>query len=269
MKVANDPSEEAYLNFLGDQALDWSEQEKAGLSHILANLRPALNTLALPWPENSLLVKTTGKEEGHAAFTRSNAIFLPPNEIVGKPDAMIEFLVAHELFHVFSRQNLGLRPNIYGIIGYKPCGEVASPIALAPRKLTNPDAPRNDYCIRLGVDGRAMWTTPILLSSTERYDAVKGGDFFAYLLLRFLAVQGGDAINPLANATASRDNPVLADPAKVTGLFEQIGQNTGYIIHPEEVMADNFALLVLGKDHLRSPEIVAKLRDVLGKARDQ
>ena len=29
--------------------------------------------------------------------------------------------------------------------------------------------------------------------------------------------------------------------------YEQIGNNTDYIVHPEEVMADNFSYLVTGK----------------------
>ena len=28
-------------------------------------------------------------------------------------------------------------------------------------------------------------------------------------------------------------------------LYEKIGKNTGYILHPEEIIADNFALLLL------------------------
>jgi hypothetical protein len=45
--------------------------------------------------------------------------------------------------------------------------------------------------------------------------------------------------------------------------MEQIGRNTEYVIHPEEVLADNFALLVLKKANVPSPEILQKMREVL------
>jgi hypothetical protein len=42
----------------------------------------------------------------------------------------------------------------------------------------------------------------------------------------------------------------------------RIGRNTEYIIHPEEILADNFVLLVNGAK-APSPEILQKLDAVL------
>jgi hypothetical protein len=44
-----------------------------------------------------------------------------------------------------------------------------------------------------------------------------------------------------------------------------VGRNTQYIIHPEEILADNFALLVLGETSIPSPVILEKMKDALGK----
>jgi hypothetical protein len=49
----------------------------------------------------------------------------------------------------------------------------------------------------------------------------------------------------------------------VSGFYEQVGRNTQYIIHPEEILADNFAMLVMGDQNVPSPEILKKLQDVL------
>ena len=57
--------------------------------------------------------------------------------------------------------------------------------------------------------------------------------------------------------------PELFSPEELSGFFEQVGRNTEYIIHPEEILAENFALLILGKQNLPSPEIVEKMRRVL------
>jgi hypothetical protein len=49
----------------------------------------------------------------------------------------------------------------------------------------------------------------------------------------------------------------------VSGFYEQVGRNTEYIIHPEEILADNFAMLVMGDQNVPSPEILRKVQGVL------
>ena len=55
---------------------------------------------------------------------------------------------------------------------------------------------------------------------------------------------------------------------ELEGLRAQVGNNTGYLIHPEEILADNFALLYRetvtpGVTRIRSPEILERIRSVL------
>ena len=57
--------------------------------------------------------------------------------------------------------------------------------------------------------------------------------------------------------------PRLVEVKQVTGFYEQVGRNTQYIIHPEEILADNFADLVLQDRPVPSPEILKKMQDVL------
>jgi hypothetical protein len=57
----------------------------------------------------------------------------------------------------------------------------------------------------------------------------------------------------------------LAAPEQISGFIEQVGQNTSYLIHPEEILADNFALLVLGMEDVPSPEILKRIRAILGQ----
>lgn len=42
-----------------------------------------------------------------------------------------------------------------------------------------------------------------------------------------------------------------------------MGRNTGYIIHPEEILADNFKLLATGAENVPSPQILEKMRVIL------
>jgi hypothetical protein len=46
-------------------------------------------------------------------------------------------------------------------------------------------------------------------------------------------------------------------------LFEQVGKNTNHLTHPAEILAEHFAMLVLGSDSPQSPEVLDKLRNIL------
>ena len=61
--------------------------------------------------------------------------------------------------------------------------------------------------------------------------------------------------------------PKLLDVGEVTGFFEQVGKNTSYLIHPEEILADNFVFLVTNKRGLPSPKVVENLGEILAGKR--
>ncbi|HSH94913.1 MAG TPA: hypothetical protein VK968_12260, partial [Roseimicrobium sp.] len=218
-------------------------------------------TLSLPLPKKILFIKTTGDDEGAAAYTRSNAIIIPKHELMNSAGKNRK-LICHELFHILSRENPALREKLYALIGFVKCDEVPFPAELKSRKITNPDAPRNDHCIRLQVDGKERWAVPILFSRAEKYDVQMGGEFFRYLQFRFLLVERKEGISAV---TPIRDGPnaALAELDSVTGYFEQIGMNTEYVIHPEEILADNFALMVLRDREVDSPSILKRLEQAL------
>ena len=56
---------------------------------------------------------------------------------------------------------------------------------------------------------------------------------------------------------------MLLDPDDVPGYHEQIGRNTRYIIHPEEILADNFVFLLDGRIDLPTPRVVEQMGKVL------
>jgi hypothetical protein len=55
------------------------------------------------------------------------------------------------------------------------------------------------------------------------------------------------------------------DPKGVESYHEQIGRNTNYIIHPEEVLADNFMMLVQGNRDVPTPRILDEMRKALSR----
>jgi hypothetical protein len=261
MKTDKIVSERDFLIFVGNNVLPWDEAEKQKIANAFRGIQPRVEALSLLFPERIYMVKTTGNEEGGAAYTRGNAIILPKAKLASETRA-IQMLICHELFHILSRSNPDLRERLYGAIGFIKCNEVEFPVNLRSRKITNPDAPKNDHCIRLQVGGKESWAVPILFASTEKYDTSRGGEFFDYLNFQFLLVErSGDP--PIVRPLLDGPQPRVVAIQQVSGFFEQVGRNTGYIIHPEEILADNFALLVFGERNVPSPDVLERIKMVL------
>jgi len=247
-------SEEDFLRFVKANAAAWSESEQAKIKAAISALRPALERLPLAFPKKVTLIKTTGAEEGGAFYTRDTAIMMPAKQIAAADGELLKKTIAHELFHILSRNNPELREKLYALIGFTKCGEIDFPEELKPRKITNPDAPRNDHAIRVQANGIEVSVVPILFSNAANYDPVRDGEFFNYLQLGFAVVSN----NP-------KNHVDVLMPQQISGFFEQVGRNTDYIIHPEEILADNFALLMIGKRDVRSPELLDQLQRALGQ----
>ncbi|MEO8498601.1 MAG: hypothetical protein ABI614_26360, partial [Planctomycetota bacterium] len=220
--------------------------------------RRAIREFNVPLPPEILLIQTTGKEEGDAADRRRHAVILP-QRYVGFPASQLEQIFIHELFHVLSSHNEPLRNSLYEIIGFKPCPEIALPASLADFKITNPDGPSLNYYIELDVDGQHRLAVSLLYSQ-ERFDPTQSRSFFGYLKFRLLVVQHDD---DRWSVIEEAGTPTLLDPAQTPSFHQQIGGNTKYIIHPDEVLADNFMFLVMQKPDLPNPEIVEKMAVLL------
>jgi len=249
------------LEFIGKNVADWTKEETQTVQAAIEAMQPLFRDLPLSLPPTVQLIKTTGAEEGNAAYTRATAIVLP-KAVLGKSQEELQQLICHELFHILSRQNPVLREELYGIIGFTKCNEIKLPPELERRKITNPDAPRNDHFVRLQIGGHESLAVPVLLSSVETYDVKRGGEFFAYLQFQFLVVEK-DRGSANLKAVLEGSSPKLVGMERVSGFMEQVGRNTDYIIHPEEILADNFALFILNSHTVASPEILQKMREVL------
>jgi hypothetical protein len=260
LKSGGDVSEDDYLAFARAAAREWSNDERARLTAAFAAIEPKLAALLPALDAPILLVKTSGQEEGGAGYTRANAVMLPQ---ALTDERELRRLLAHEVFHVASRNHPELKRGLYRTIGFEECGEIALPAALAARKMTNPDAPVNEHCIEVTLGGASVWAMPVLLSREPRFDPAAGRAFFEYLTLSMLIVDRAQApARPLDRDGA----PLLVPMNRVTGFLEKVGRNTNYIIHAEEILASNFELLVLGEQGAPSPEVLERMRAELTRA---
>lgn len=268
VRAAGPVSDAEFRAFAARAVLPWTDAERGAIAEAAAALAPRLAELRVPLPPRVVLVKTSGDEEGGAAYTRGTAIMLP-RRMLGGGGAALERLLCHELFHVVSRNAPGLRRRLYASIGFEPCGDVLLPEDLRGLRLTNPDAPAFDHAIGVTCDGERRWMVPVLFASGP-YDAKGGKPFFASMVFRLMAVERRGDADGTAAAEPWLDGdgrPLLRSPDEVAGFFEQTGRNTSYLIHPEEIMADNFVHLVVGPPKpgvpLPTPAVVEAMERIL------
>lgn len=260
MKTDKDVTLAGWKPFVAEQVKPWDPAEIEAVSASLARLKERLSPFRLPLPPTIRLVRTTGDEEANAAYTRGAAMVLPP-KVLKYDSVQLDRLLAHELFHILSRHDGAVRAKLYRIIGFEVCEPIELPPSLAPQRITNPDAPRIDCTISLvGANGKTYVGAPVLYSSTKQYDAKKGGTLFQSLLFRLLVVeQRGGRWEPVI----VKGQPVVINPREEQAFLDKIGKNTNYIIHPDEIMADNFVRLVMADQGVQSPEIIEQVRTVL------
>ncbi|MBN1241013.1 MAG: hypothetical protein JXB36_21115 [Gammaproteobacteria bacterium] len=266
MKAGDDVSEAEFLAFVRQAPRKWTPDERRRLTTAFEGIEDELSALLPQLDRPVLLVKTGGAEEVGAGYTRGNAVVLPQRSL-DRPRRELQRLLAHEIFHVVSRNSPTLRRALYETIGFHHCGEVALPATLARRRITNPDAPVDDHCIRLRVDGSEVWAVPVLLSRRPRYEPEAGHGLLDDMRLGMLLVNRPSSPSLPPRIVERGGAPVLVSVGDVEELFEQIGRNTSYIIHPEEILASNFELLVLGAQDVPTPDVLARMRRVLAAAR--
>lgn len=251
-----------WKRFVAEHVRTWEPAEMEAVTQSLTRLSERLGDFRLPLPTTLLLVRTNGDEEGGAAYTRGTAIILPTRVLAYQPN-QLDRLLAHELFHILSRHDGATRVKLYRIIGFESCEPIDPPSSLAPRRITNPDAPLIDCTIELPVtnikDVKTVTAAPILYS-TRPYDAARGGSLFEYLTFRlFVVEQQGGRWQPVL----ARGEPFVIDPRKEPAFLDKVGRNTSYIIHPDEILADNFVRLVMGDKDLETPRIIEEMRRAL------
>jgi hypothetical protein len=255
-------SEREFRDFVAEQVTAWPADERKRVEAVLRTLGMRLQALNLPLPPRVLLIRTTGREEEGEAHTRSHAVVLPARS-TGRNAEELLALVAHELFHVMTRHDRHFREAAYRLIGFRLCREIGLPPELDKRRITNPDAPRVDSYIEVNVNSNAVAVAPLLLARAH-FSLQRGVALHDYWQLRFLALTpiGPDEMQPVV----ANGEPVLYRLEDLEDFMQQVGSNTQYLIHPEEILADNFALLVTG-GAAAEPERLARLESLLRSPR--
>jgi hypothetical protein len=261
LRVHNAPPTLENLNkFTQEQVLEWTDSEKSEMDSLLKVISETVEDEGYEFdlPDEIAFIKTTMNEnKGAGGYTRLNYIVLSKS-VLTAPKEQAKIIVAHELFHVISRYNPELRKSLYALIGFKTCSPIDINTGLKDYTIANPDAPNYDTYIELkDSSGNDIYCTMVLYS-TKDYTQ---GTMLDYMQLGFLKLKKlGDGKMELFTENGKEKIYTIME---VRGFIEQIGLNTQYIIHPEEIIASNFELLFQNKPVVQSPELLEKIKETL------
>jgi hypothetical protein len=244
--------EQQYLAFAAAQAQEWGEDEITVLRVKINQVKEKIESLGLdlPFPKEIKLVKSSLEEEGRViSYTRANYV-------VFKGDVTEGFII-HELFHILTRFNPEKRDELYKTINFQKSNRINYPDAIKDHIVTNPDAPFLEHTIKLTIDGEQKEAVFILYTGKD----YESGSFFDQMQQKLMLVEGpADNKKPVF----VDGKPVLLDFSAASDLQDKIGKNTSYTLHPEEILADHFIMLVTPKT-APDPAFIEAMKAVLTK----
>ena len=232
---------EAYKKITTAQTLDFTDGDVAFMMEVfdsVTTLLVAVNPdLVLP---KIKLIKVTEEHYGKTVYyTRGEAIVIPEDIFVEPNMDMQVKVMLHEIFHILSRYEKEMREDLYQLIGFYAHGHklVLDP-PVKKRLMVNPDGVSMDYAIRLSPDGggESVEAIPLIRSTHLEYTEALP-NFFDYVSFDLYHVEVDGKVGYVR---ANEDGSSKMDKIHFPDFFRQIKDNTQYIIHPDEIMADNF-----------------------------
>lgn len=248
-----------YLKLCEDSVLDFSWDESGLLDEIIAEIGRELKRrgMVLPYVEQINLVKTSGEEENNAyAYTRDNTIYICKGAFE-RGDGFVEHMLTHELFHIFTRNCPEFKKAVYEIIGFKVEDKFFKfPESKHLHFVSNPDV-SNQIC-HTRIKARRGYQNVVML--TDLSYMYGQGNF--HKLFRPFFIHIDENLEFIRDANGEL---AFIPPMDVYHQYiDLIGRNTKYITNPEEALAENFVIAVLGttKD-IPNPEIIDSIRKTM------
>jgi len=246
----------AYRNFLKEDVISFTNEDMTYLKDVFKEVYESANKInPTIFPKKIRLIKTHAEHYGGSVYyTREDIIVIPKNVLAVKNYDAIVSTIYHELAHIYSRYNEDKRHQLYDLVGFKNIGDSAdlemSPL-LRKRILHNPDGINFAYKIDLKIsEDSTISAIPIIASNEDQYENDKN-TFFAYLDFKlYQVVPKGDTYEVITD----EDGKSTLNLREIPDFFRQITQNTDYIIHPDEIIADNFMFLLNERNFEREIE---------------
>lgn len=243
-------SKQELLGHVSAQGLDWTASEEEYWQGIVDRLSAAMEGLGVQIP-HLRLVKTTGLDEFNAAYHRNGAIVLPQERVslAGGDFARSDFfLLAHELWHALSSDDHRLRRAMYELLGFQRFREIEPPTELESRRLSNPDGHTYEDALAVQTPDGPADVVPFVRSDASLEEVIvlptEGPPaIFGVLDIVLIPVDTGTG-----DIVRGPGGELVTYGFGNTNWVPQLLRNTNFIIHPEEIMADNFASLMEWRD---------------------
>ena len=255
-----------YKAFAGEQVRDFSFFEKSYINSLISKMEKTLdkNGYVLPEIDEIVFIKTTMEEEpGASGYTHGTQIYLSGVLITVNTyghlfpgfDEYFQHLMWHELFHCLTRSDPDFRADMYSLVNFTVTDEdFTIPASVLEYHITNPDVEHHNSYATFIIDGKE--TDCFTDYVTTMHYAEAQASFMTCSTTALIPIDGTD---------------VYYAPEQASNFDEVFGNNTGYVIDPEECMADNFADTLCygieGKDNkgYPNPEIIQGIIDRLSK----
>lgn len=237
-----------YRKFLQTDVTDFATNEAVVLHAVFEEIKTLCDQIAPGiFPDALELIKTNGRHYGNGVYyTRENRIIIPANELTYLDRESLREVLLHEVFHIYSRQHPRKRDALYALIGFHDLpGELILPSAISSRLLLNPDGVDMSYAIELAMaKADTALCVPIITANAPAY-LPERERYFEYVDFNLYPVREQADGSFVAMTDSLGHSPIRLQ--EQPDFFRQIRDNTFYIIHPDEILADNFKWLVLAR----------------------
>jgi len=264
-----------YKNFLRTEVTNFTEEEQEFCQRIMSRIETELGAIHPDlFPKPLRLIKLHGNHYGAGAFyTRENAILIPKQMLARRNAEGFYETMLHEIFHIYSRYHPKEKAALYELIGFKSIGStdhLQMDEVLRSRILLNPDGINYAYAITIEDVDRSLSAIPLIVARARGYEADKS-EFFDYLNFNLYPIR--PPYSRLIKVECQNDGSSRLNIKEISGFYEQIQRNTNYIIHPDEILADNFIFMVkatqdarvLGQFTEEGQELIEAMMEVMKK----
>ena len=248
--------------FAAQQTLDFTEEEKAAAREAMAEVMRICEECGyhLPKEEEIVFAKTTMKEENDAgAYTHGTEIYLGEQALeYSQSEETKEFfleIITHELFHCLTRNHPDFRKEMYEILGFTVAEEdYEFPDQVKEQIISNPDVEHHDSSASFLIGGEKKECT-VIFTTTKPFEK-EGDNFFDYRMIGLVPID---------------DLSTIYSSEEADNFWDVFGNNTDYVIDPEETMADNFSFTIVygtNAEEYETPEIIEKIDAFLREERE-
>ncbi len=242
------------------QMQEFSDDEKEAIDNLFDEMTKDAEENGYEFPRLSeiTLIRSTQKEEcGSGAYTHGTDIYFGDylsNLITSEDESEAvrgKEIMWHEIFHCLTRNNPDFRKDMYKIIHFTVEDEdYEIPPSVEKKFISNPDVEHHNSHAEFEIDGEKVECFAALIA-TEPFRK-EGDSFFDCMATALVPTDGSDEYYL---------------PEDTDNFWEVFGENTGYVIDPEECMADNFSYAMtygMDKDYA-NPEIIEAIIEYVSK----